>query len=584
MFSAPSSSVIADCTDKGQNSVPKVCTGQSGAQRGVLHVRGRRLLICAAFVGLAALILFSLRLAAMRIFHVDECAVVHAARVLATSQTPASNLTHFGLFELSLAWLTSGSTRAIEAFVSARLVMFEWFWLNILLIALATGEKLLSIRGLIAVMGAATLAPLWDYGFEIRPDNAVLTGLLVIWCVARVGPAGLKASALIGGLTVLLQFVALKSLLYTLPISFLALAFPHDGHRSPRWKRVLAWLAGGVVILCAIRLLFGMAGMWESYRAGVAGTSGSSTNEDRFGAVLTLGRLLTQTPLLLAVLLTGAISLIAEISRRGKVRFDWAGLMPEAVLASVAFVALLMNSTPQPYHLVLLVPCAYLFAIRYAFRAAEHFRWRTSLAAPLCGVLLFTHFVPFWLATRRHSDWSNSRQEGLMRRAEDLTDPAKDPVYDSTGMVCTRRMVRSILAATPPAVYIPSYRTDGLAEAERKFLRRHYVSFADDFWVLGRVLTNRASDFEIAHAGRYRISTLAGSDLAGTYPEGFRGLITPEEQGAIAATLDGLPLTNQVVDLSVGAHHLETATNCSPAVVWVGPKLGRIHRVRTGFW
>src|SRR6266850_1953814 len=121
MFSAPSSPVIADCTDKGQSSVPNVCTGQPSAQPGVLHTCGRRLLIGAAFIGLAALLLFSLRLAAMRIFHVDECAAVHAARVLATSQDHASNLTHFGLFELSLAWLTRGSTRAIEAFVSARL-------------------------------------------------------------------------------------------------------------------------------------------------------------------------------------------------------------------------------------------------------------------------------------------------------------------------------------------------------------------------------------------------------------------------------------------------------------------------------
>jgi len=342
---------------------------------------------------------------------------------------------------------------------------------------------------------------------------------------------------------------------------------------------VLAWLAGSLATLCAVRLFLGMAGLWESYRAGVAGASGSLTNEDRFGAVLTLGRLLKQTPLLLAVLLTGAISLIAEISRRGKVRFDWAGPMPEAVLVSVSLAAMLMNPTSQPHHLVLLVPCVYLFAIRYAFRAVENLGWRTFLAGPVCGLLLFTHFVPFWLATRRHSDWSNSRQEGLMRRAEDLTDPAKDPVYDSTGMVCTRRMVRSILAATPPAVYVPSYRTDGLAEADNKFIRRHYVSLADDFWVLGRVLTNRASDFEIVHAGRYRISTLAGSDLAGTYPEGLRGLITPEEQGAIAGTLDGLALTNQVTELSAGTHRLEAATNCSPAVVWVGPKLDRIHRV-----
>ncbi|MEI2722542.1 MAG: hypothetical protein V9H26_03040 [Verrucomicrobiota bacterium] len=40
-------------------------------------------------------------------------------------------------------------------------------------------------------------------------------------------------------------------------------------------------------------------------------------------------------------------------------------------------------------------------------------------------IFVFTHLVPFGLATRRHLDVPNSRQVGLMNLAEDLTDPVK---------------------------------------------------------------------------------------------------------------------------------------------------------------
>lgn len=86
------------------------------------------------------------------------------------------------------------------------------------------------------------------------------------------------------------------------------------------------------------------------------------------------------------------------------------------------------------------------------------------------------------LATRRHLEWTNYRQERLMRRAEDLTDPAKDPVYDGVGLVPARSSIHfrwllhsmnirsftsgpgprihDLLAARPAAVFIPSYRNE----------------------------------------------------------------------------------------------------------------------------
>ncbi len=104
--------------------------------------------------------------------------------------------------------------------------MVTIFWLNLALIALATGERLLSRRGLVALLAAATLAPLWDYGFEIRHDNLLLTGLLLTWCVVRVRPKGPPSYLVAGALAVAMQFTAYKAFVYVIPISLAILVFP----------------------------------------------------------------------------------------------------------------------------------------------------------------------------------------------------------------------------------------------------------------------------------------------------------------------------------------------------------------------
>jgi hypothetical protein len=191
-----------------------------------------------------------------------------------------------------------------------------------------------------------------------------------------------------------------------------------------------------------------------------------------------------------------------------------------------------------------------------------------------------------------------------MTLTEDLTDPACDPVYDGIGMVPTRSAVcfhwylhslnintfldgtgphvSDILASRPAAVFIPSYRTDWLSDRDHDFVRERYVSLADDFWVLGKVLPTGGGSFEIFHPGRYRISTLKGSDLAGTYELGIKGLMTPEDGGKLAATIDGVGLADRPVQLAAGIHRVECAANCQPAVVWVGPRLNRVHRIGPG--
>ena len=146
--------------------------------------------------------------------------------------------------------------------------MLEVFWLNVFLLALATGERLRSRGGLLALVGAATLAPLWDFGFEIRPENLLLCGVLLMWCAVRVRPKGLQPFFIAGVLTAGLQFVTVKAVLYTLPISLAILAFPPPGqtavamevgprlgrqrarnvrdHTPGLWSRgIVGWVCGG---------------------------------------------------------------------------------------------------------------------------------------------------------------------------------------------------------------------------------------------------------------------------------------------------------------------------------------------------
>jgi hypothetical protein len=553
--------------------------------------------------GVFGLIWFSLQLAAMRIYQVDECMEVWVARTLATAPDKAA-AGHVTLLQIILSWILPHASRSSELLASARLVMVVIFWVNWMLIALATGERLLSRRWLMALAGAATLAPLWDYGFEVRHDNLLLAGVLLMWCAVRFQPPGLRSYFFVGAMTAVLEFVAFKAFVYTLPIFLAILIFPRPGSRQSRWKLALALTAGGMAACLIVRVTFGMTGLWDLYLAGFNCLSVASTDGRHFGPGGTLSRLLGQTPLLLAVVMSGLIAIGADVFRRGKAALNWDGCLPEALLFLGSFVALLINPAPFPYNLLHLVPYAFLFAFRYGASVCKTLSDRPVLYPIAAAVLIFAHLVPFGLATRRHLDFPNIRQEGLMSLAEDLTDPVKDPVYDAIGMVSTRPIVdsraflhslyfksfingpgpqvRDFLAARPAAVLIPSYRTDWLPEKDKAFIRERYVTLTDDFLVLGSVLPKGGGTFEIVHAGRYRVSLLETSDLVGSYPEGFGGLIVSTNEPILTGTLDGKPVASGAMELSVGTHRIACDGGAQPAVVWVGPILDRLPRLGGG--
>ena len=560
-----------------------------------------RALTLILLASLVALIWFSHRLAGVRVYHADECQTVSMARIIASGHAKAF-YTDPGLLQTGLLpWLARGATRSEDIFVAARFVMLELFWLNVLLIALATGQRLLSRGGLVALVGAATLAPLWDFGFEIRPDNLLLCGVLLMWCVVRVRPTGLQPFFIAGALVAGLQFVAFKAVAFTLPISVAILAFPPPGQRAPRWKLAFAWAAGALGVFVLIRVVYGAAGLWDVYVASVSGVLGNATGANRFGPWEALGRILSQTPLLLACLTAALVVVAVDLRRRGKVALTWDGTLPEALLFLGALAVLLINPAPEPYHLLQLVPYAFLLAFRYASGLGKEIWGRHVLRPVLVALVVFAHFVPFGVATRRHLGFTNYHQEARTRLAEELTDPAKDPVYDGIGMLPTRPSihycwllpnanrpsfaeaqglrVRDMLTARPAAVFIPNYRTDWLPEADHVFIKERYVPLTDDFWVLGKVLPAGGGTFEVVHPGRYRISTLQASDLAGTYPEGLAGLLAPLEEGSLIGTLDGAPVSKHPVEMTAGTHRIETKPDCQPAVVWMGPNKNRVGRL-----
>lgn len=526
--------------------------------------------------GLCALFCFSVYLSVHRIYQVDECQNVYMAGVLA-SRAQQAFYTDASAFNLALSSLAGGNRNSGEFFASARLAMLGIFWLNIFLLALNTGQRLSSSRGLLALFSAATLAPMWDYGIEIRHDNVLLAGLLVSWYLLRVRPGGAAAYAVAGAVAGVAQLAVFKAFAYLIPFSLCFLFWPPRGHKERRWRLYMAWAAGLLCALSLARLTYGALGLWKVYMADLRGYAAASLATARFLPLETLASLPRQAPLLLCLLAAGVIRAFRGLRRRGKAAPSWDSSLPEGGLFCGAFIVLVINPTPYPYNLLNLVPYGFLLAFRSAEDIVKDIQSRPQLIPFAWSIFIFAHLAPFCIATARHLEWTNARQRQLMSLSESLTDPSADAVYDAIGMVPSRPSisyhwyiqslnkskftdgtwppVRDMLARNPAAVLIPSYRTDWLSQEDHDFVGRHYVALSDDFWVLGQVLPARGGAFEIIHSGRYRLSCLKGSDLPGA-PEG----------GASAAA----------VELAVGPHEIKTKDDCHPTVVWVGPSLDRI--------
>ncbi len=539
-------------------------------------------LILALLGGLAW---YSAFLAANRIYQVDECQNIYMAKVFAAGQS-SEFFTTGSLFLLGpLSWLTQTFRESENVFALARVLFLGIFWFNLFLVGLIAGKRIRSTEGLIALAGAATLAPLWDYGFEVRHDNLVVTGILLIWWLVRTRPMGLPSYLSAGAITVALSFIAVKSVVYVLPLAVAVLVFPPPGHERSRLQLALAWVGGALLALLAIRLCYGTGGKWDIYFSafrGVAKYSAGAQGSVRFAPWFTLNRLPAQVPLLLAVTFAAGIAVILELWKRRRAAITWDGNLPEFLLVLGVMAGLFLNPTPFPYNLVHVVPYFFLLAFGYAKRVWNELQLKASALPLVVSVVVFAHLVPFGVSVRRHLEFRNYRQTTLMHFAEELTDPEKDPVYDGIGMVVTRPSinfhwylhslnirdfingsvpsVREMLAARPAAVLIPNYRMDWLTKEDHDFIQSRYVPLTDDLWVLGKELPAGGGDIEIVHSGRYTIAPAQASNAS-------------ESVG----TLDGVPFTCQPITLNTGIHRIETTPDRRLRVLWAGPRLAQIN-------
>jgi hypothetical protein len=543
---------------------------------------------------LLVLVGYSLYLSLNRIYQVDEFQNFYMARVFAMGQS-SEFLTTSSLFLFGpLSWLAKSHLSSTEMMTGARAVFLVVFWVNLLLIARIAAGSLFSLRGLFALTAAATLAPLWDYGFEIRHDNIILTGILLMWWLVRSRRVDDRTYVFVSLITVIMLFIAVKAAIYAIPLSFVILVFPPPEVKS-RWRSIVMWVGGLVVSLILVRLCFGFSGAWDNYLSIFRGVSHYSSGAGGSGKFkpwdVTLSRLLTQTPLLVAITVAALIAVVVDLVRRKKVGFSWNSMLPEALLCLGTFGALVTNPTPFPYNLVNFVPFMFILAFKYVSELRKEIRLSKDLCVLIATVFVFLHLAPFATATYRHVDFANARQRQLMNLAEQMTDPSKDRVYDGIGMVPTRRSVhyhwflhslaaalittpgtrvRDMLDAQPAPVLMESYRTDWLPKEDHDFINARYVPLADDFEVLGKVLPVGGGNFEIFHPGRYCVvpaASLAGRTFADSAEAG---------KDPVMSSLDGFAISNKPLELTAGTHRLETSEKSKLAVVWIGPTLDHV--------
>lgn len=529
-------------------------------------------------LGALALGAFSLTLARHRIYQVDEVQNVYMARTIGMHRWN-DFATSAPLFLLGpLSWIARHGTTSAGILDAHRLVFLGVFWLNIVLLAVAAGAKKADLRGLTIFLLAATLAPLWDYGFELRHDNLLETGILAVWILGRHAGRlrGTIRYFLIGAIPILLQFCAFKAFLYLVPICALFLIFPNPELGISRLRAWTTAALGAVTAFLAAWSAYAATGTWDVYLRAFRASVGVAQEAASFSSWPVLARLLPQTPLLVAGVILFAILAGHEALTRRAQWVSWRTTFPESLFLLHALAVFFVNPTPFPYNLVFVVPQAFLAIVAAAPLLGP---LRARISRPLLtfafSALALGHLAPFLSHTLRHLDYRNDRQLTLAAAAEAMTDPVSDRVYDGSGLVVTRDSigyylylhslnirnftdgtypsVRSMLERRPASVLLPNYRTTWLPEADQLFIRTNYLPLAGDFLVLGAELPATGT-WRCLKTGRYRV------------------LVAPPDRSDLVR-VDGRPAPPLPVRFEKGAHLFEIPESARLRVVWVGPRM-----------
>ena len=110
------------------------------------------------------------------------------------------------------------------------------------------------------------------------------------------------------------MFVSIKSILFTFPICLGIFLFPPPGQRPAALEIMRGRLRSArILAFFIVRLIFRTAGLGHDYLANVKGAAAVPNETYRFWPFpLTLPRLLTQTPLLVALVFAALIACAAD--------------------------------------------------------------------------------------------------------------------------------------------------------------------------------------------------------------------------------------------------------------------------------
>jgi len=425
------------------------------------------------------------------------------------------------------------------------------------------------------LFGAVSFGPLWRHGFELRHDLFVAFSIVLLaWAAeqARNGRLGVWAASATGLGVILSQANSAKAFTLWLPGLLLCALLAARGTRP--WSRAftLACLRflPGISLGCAlVALVFAQAGLLGEYLRQLRQfTNFSSAPPYRLSALPLLTFAVARAPVHAGFVLIGTCCALLRVATR--MPLAEACIPLGALLLSC--LSLLLNPTPFPYNLTWLTPAwlmlaAFGLAQTLSFLARLRHGRTTQALFALCaaaGALL-----SFWnCAQDPYYRRSWDAQLRVVQSAEALTGPS-DPVLDLCGLVVSRppvakdwvvhslfmpayhagqrETVRQIIERVWPPVAVNVYRWSFLDRADWLSLRRHYLRFSDDLWVLGHLLDARTSGFEVQRAGHYQVRA----------------------SGEVG-TLDGRAIRGgDVLRLERGHHALGATTSFT--IAWYGP-------------
>ena len=533
---------------------------------------------------LGLLVAASFWLGVNRIFQVDEVLYAALARFMATGRTAAFVPNVPIILIGPLTWIAGAARDSAEVLIWVRMPFVILMWVNALLMVKAAGFRLRSKAGLGALLLAATLAPMWDYGFEIRHDVPLVTATLALFCLVRSERLSLRPrlflAALLGGL---MQMIAFKGFMFAMPLLALGvlLARPRGARQVLEALGVI--MAGVALGLLLGRIVFGLSGTWPLAWGAFKTTSRmASTTVERFAPWATLLRLLNEMPLLACAALAAMVAPwlgAREATLRERLAAPW---FPAWCFAALCVAMLFANPTPFAYNLIHLVPALYVLAL--ALREPLS-RGLTALSAPMralvIGTLVLLHGLPWAVATSRHFQMDNDRQCTVIAAAEAMTDPALHRVFDGAGLVSCRDplgehwlihsftiqnfvngtwpTVRAMLARNPTPVILPNYRTSWLPKDDQTFIGTHYCALAEDFLVLGGIMESGPGTWQALAEGRYQL------DLAG-----------PPATNPAVIGVDGRQVPPGLLNLTKGEHRFQVPPGHRLRVAWVGPRLSAL--------